>query len=146
MRSRDAPYALTLLGRLTSFFAILATHREGKGSQAPFGDLVAALETVAVGVFVEPSQCHVDLVQRFRFHLDQRELDLFLDVDLGALALVEHLALLGDVGPRVANLALNFVHQLAAAVLEHLPQFVIPASVRRCHGLRRRRHDACGSF
>jgi hypothetical protein len=81
-----------VLGRLTSFFAVLATNREGKGSQAPFSDLVAALETDAVRVFVEPSQSDVDLVQRFRLHLDQRELDVFLNVDLGTLALVEDLA------------------------------------------------------
>lgn len=47
-----------------SFFAVLAAHREWKGSQAPCGDPVAALETDAVGVFVEPSQSDVDLVQR----------------------------------------------------------------------------------
>src|SRR5688572_9208702 len=82
------------------------------------GDPVAAVETVAVGTVLDSAERRVDLVQRFCFHLDQRELNLFLDVDLGDLALVEHVVLLGIVAPRVAHLALNFAQQLATAGLQ----------------------------
>src|SRR5436309_16108337 len=96
-RRRTAPARerpLTLLGRLTRLFAILAADRERQRTQSRVGDFVAALETVAVGPLIQPTEGLVDLVERLRLHLDQRELDVFLDVDLRALALVEHLALL----------------------------------------------------
>jgi hypothetical protein len=50
-----------------------------------------------------------------------------MDVDLRALALVEHVAVLVAVRPDVADAALDFVHQLATAVLKHLLQLFVPA-------------------
>ena len=83
MRSRGAPPdTLTLLGRLTSFFAIPATHGEWKGPEAMPGDLRAALDTVPVVPSLESPQCRVDLVERLGLHLDQRKSDRVLDVDL----------------------------------------------------------------
>ena len=122
-----AMHALALLGRFPRLFAILAANRERQRPQPRLGDFLAALEAVAVGAFVQPPERLVDLVERLRLHLDEGELDVFLDVDFGALALVEHLAVLAAVGPHVANPALHLVHQLAAAVLEHLLQLVVPA-------------------
>ena len=55
-------------------------------------------------------------------------------------------SLFEDVAPRVTNSSLNFSQQFAAAVLEHLPQVVIPASGRRCDRSCPRCHDACRSF
>jgi hypothetical protein len=109
-----------------SFFAVFAANRERKGSQASFGDSVAALDTDAVGIFAEPPQRYVDLVRLFRLHLDQRELDVFLNVDLGASALAEHLTLLGDAGARVANpvrlrLASRGTHSRCSEVVRESP-------------------------
>jgi len=81
-------HALTPIGRLTSFFTIPAPHCERKCAEARFGDLVAALEALTVGAIIETAERQVDLVQCFRFQLEQRELDLILDVDLGAFAFV----------------------------------------------------------
>jgi hypothetical protein len=76
-----------------SFFTIPAPHCDRKCSEARFGDLVAAFEAPTVGAIIETAERHVDLVQCFRFQLEQRELDLILDVDLGAFTFVEHFAL-----------------------------------------------------
>ena len=76
-----------------NFFTIPATYRERKRPQARFGNLFAALEAIAVAAVLETTQRRVDLVQRLRLHLDERELDVFLDVDLGAFALIQDLAL-----------------------------------------------------
>src|SRR5207237_9852677 len=87
-------HALALLGGLARLFAVLAANRERQRTQPRLGDFVAALEAVAVGPFLQTTERLVDLVERLRLHLDERELDVFLDVDLGALALVEHVVLL----------------------------------------------------
>ena len=74
--------ALSPLDRLTSLFTVLAADRKRKGPEACLGDLVAAFQTVAVRAFSEPTKRRVDLLQRFRLHLEQRKVDLVLDVDL----------------------------------------------------------------
>jgi hypothetical protein len=63
-------------------------------AETRFRNLVTTLEAVAVGAVFQRSQSRVDLRQRLGLHLDERELDILLDVDLGALALVEDIALL----------------------------------------------------
>jgi hypothetical protein len=74
--------ALALLGRFPRLFAVLAANRERQRPQARLGDLVAALEAIAVGALVEAAQSRIDLVERLGLHLDERELDVLLDVDL----------------------------------------------------------------
>src|SRR5262245_23119754 len=133
--------ALALCRGLPLLLTVLAAHREGQRTQTSFADLVTALEAVAVRVLVETPQRFVDLVERLALHLNERELDVFLNVDFGALALVEHIALLAAVRAHVANSALNLGHQLAAAVLEHLPQLAIAAGFGCCLRALRRRHD-----
>src|SRR5262245_27650755 len=66
--------ALALLGVLARLLAVLAADRERQGPQALLGDLLAALEAVAVGPVLEPRERLVDLVQRLGLHLDEREL------------------------------------------------------------------------
>jgi DnaK suppressor protein len=104
-------------------------------------NLIAAFEAVAVSVVFKAPQRGVDLVERLRLHLDERELDILLDVDLRALTLVEDVALLVAFHPNVAHPALNFVEQFSAAVFEHLLQLVVAVLCRPLR-LGRRRHDA----
>src|SRR4051794_25105446 len=54
--------ALTLLGNLARFLAVLAADGEGEGAQPLLADLLATLEAVAVGTLVEAQQRIVDLV------------------------------------------------------------------------------------
>src|SRR5262245_45298742 len=75
---------LPLLGDLAGLFAVLAPHREGQRAEPLLGDLLAALEAVAVRALLEPRERVVDLVERFRLHLDEREFQIFLNVGLGA--------------------------------------------------------------
>ena len=56
---------------------------------ALLGDLVAALEAVAERAFVEARERLVDLVQGLGFHLDERKLDVILNVRFGRLGGVE---------------------------------------------------------
>src|SRR6185436_13441988 len=126
---------------------LLATHREGQRTQACFRDFLAALEAIAVAAVLEAAQRCIDLVQGFRLHLDERELDILLDVDLGALALVEHVALFAALGSHVANATLHFGHEFAATVLEHLAKLVVTARLRGSLCLRRcRSHGTYRSF
>src|SRR5204863_2324413 len=124
-------HALALFGGFTRLFAILAANGKRQRPQSRLGDFVAALEAVAVRPVVQPAERLVDLVERLRFHLDEREFDVLLNVDFRALALVENITLLATVSPHVANFALHFAQQLAAALLEHLLQFVIAAGLAR---------------
>jgi hypothetical protein len=118
---------LTLGRNLSSFFAVLATNREGQRAQPRLGDFVTALEAQPVAAFLEARQRFVDLVEGFRFHLNQSQFDILLDVDLGGLALIhDFVRLLRAVGTDTANLALDLDDEFALTILEHLLQLVIP--------------------
>src|SRR6187431_186135 len=132
---------LTTLGCLARFLAVLAANRKGQRTQASLGDFVTALEAVAVGPLFKTTQSCVNLVERFRLHLDEREFDVLLDVHFRALALVQYIALLIALRSGVANLLVNRVQQLPTAILEHLPQLVIAACLCRHLLFRRRSHD-----
>src|SRR5579862_6039938 len=80
---RELP--LPLLGGFASRLAVLAPDRERQSAQALLRNFLPALETVSVVTMLEPRQRVVDLGEGLRLHLDQRELDVFLDVGLGAL-------------------------------------------------------------
>src|SRR5438105_5574278 len=72
--------ALPLLGDLLCLFAILAAHRKRQRAQAFLGDFLAALEAVAVIALLEPRERVDDLVQGLRLHLNECQLDIFLDI------------------------------------------------------------------
>src|SRR4051794_20349471 len=111
----------TLLRGLARFLAILAADRERQGAEPTFGNLLAALEAVAEGPLFETMERLLDLVQRLRLHLDQGELDLVLDVGLGTLGRVEDpgCRVVRALGPDVADLALDLVHDFLPALLEN---------------------------
>ena len=67
-------------------------------------------------------------------HLDQRELEVVLDVGLGVLARVEDLGRLA--GAHVVEATLNVALCLAPAVLQHLPQARVPHAGSRRPGGR----------
>src|SRR5262245_50083704 len=119
---------LALLCDLAGLFTVLAAHREGQRSEPLLGDLLAALVAVAVAALLEAHERIVDLVQRLRLHLNERELEVFLDVSLGALDGVEHVVELAAPGAFLADaahLALNLGLNLPAPILEHALQFRI---------------------
>src|SRR6195256_5615377 len=89
-RSAARQLTLALLRVLPRLLAILATNREWQRAETLFGDLLAAVEAVAVVALLQTRQRVGDLVERFGFHLYQGELDIFLDVGLGALDRVQH--------------------------------------------------------
>src|SRR4051812_13917707 len=102
--------SLPLFGVLPRFFAVLATDREGQRPQSLLRNLLAAVEAVAVGALLEANECVVDLVQRFRFHLNEGELQVFLDVGFGAFNRVEHLIELAAPGAFLAYAAHLTLH------------------------------------
>src|SRR5215212_1382359 len=124
---------LALLGDFARLLAVLAPDRERQRTEPLFGNLVTALEAVAVLPVFEPRQRLVDALQRLGLHLDQRELDVFLDVRFRAFARVEHVVHFQRVALRahVADLALHLADDLAAAILEDLLQVRIPGALRR---------------
>src|SRR2546426_9682903 len=125
--------ALALFGDLPGLLTVLAAHGEGERAQPLLGDLFAAVEAVAVVALREPRQRVVDLAERLRLHLDQRELDVLLNVGLGALHGIEHfveLAAPGTLSPHVAHFALNLGLNLALAPLKHLLELAIAGSRR----------------
>src|SRR5262245_2058274 len=119
---------LPLLGVLPSFLAILAPDRERQGTKPLLRNFLAAIEAVSVVALLEPHQRVVDFVERFRLHLDQGELEIFLDVGLSALDRVEHLVQLAaprPLFPDSAHFALNFGLNFTAPAVEHLLEFGI---------------------
>src|SRR4051812_25284739 len=93
-RARAPPRSeltLALLGGLPRFFAVLAADRKRQRPQPLLRNFLAAVEAVAVVPLVEAHEGVVHLVEGFRLHLDERELQIFLDVGFGALDRVEHL-------------------------------------------------------
>src|SRR5207248_6867505 len=123
--------ALTLLFHLARLLAVLAANRERQGAQPALADFLAALEAVAVGALFQPPKRFVDLIERFRLHLNQGELDFVLDVGLGALGGVEH-ALDGASGALRADVPhalLDFAHDFAAALLENILQLGVASTI-----------------
>src|SRR5262245_3168055 len=76
---------LAPLGVLALLLAVLAADRERQCAQSLLGDLLTALETVPVVTVIEPVERIVDLVERLRLHLDERKLQILLDVRFRAL-------------------------------------------------------------
>ena len=134
--------ALAVVGHFTNVFTVSASHRERKRSQACFGDLASALGTVAVAPFVDSTQRGVNLVERLRLHLNQREFDVVLSIDLGALCCVEHITVRDTVAAHVTNLVLHVVHEFRASTFENRVE--VPKAVRFRPSLRFScEHEAC---
>src|SRR5262252_4726555 len=119
-RGRAAPRRLTLtpFGVFPRFLALLAANREGQRAQTLLCDFFSAIEAVAVVALFEPHERIVDLVERLRLHLDERQLDVFLDIGLRAFDGVEHVAQLADFAGRadIAHLALHLGLQFAPTI------------------------------
>src|SRR5712692_9517912 len=75
-RSHQAAGLLRALRHFPRLLAVLAPNREGQRTQAPLRNLLAALETISVGALIQPRQRLIDLVESFRLHLNERELDI----------------------------------------------------------------------
>src|ERR1051326_7094868 len=60
------------------FLAVLAADGKRQRAEPALGNLVAALEAIAVGALFETRQRFLNLVQRLGLHLNQRELDVVL--------------------------------------------------------------------
>src|SRR6188768_2064578 len=120
--------AVALLLDLTRLFAVLAADRERQGAQALLTDFLAALETEPVGRFFEAPKRFFYLIQRLRLHLDEGEFDFILNVQLGAFRRVQHALprVASAFRANVAHAPLDFVHDLAAALLEDALEFVVP--------------------
>ena len=131
---------------LPRLLAVLAADRERQRAQALLRDLLTALEAVAVGPLLQTRERLVDLVERLGLHLDERELDLFLDVGFRALGRVEHALLLpsGTLDAHVADLLVYFAHDLPAPLFENAPELGMP--VVHMFLLVFRVHDDCDSF
>src|SRR5688500_8536299 len=124
-------HTLALLHVLARLLAVLAADRERQRPQAPLRDLLAALEAVAERPFLEAVKRLFDLVQRLRLHLDERELDIVLNIGFRALGGVEDtlIRIVRSLGADVADLALDLVHDLAAPLLEDPLEFGVPIPV-----------------
>src|SRR5262249_5304939 len=86
-----------------------------------------AFEAVAVIALLEPRERVVNLVQCLGLHLDERELDVVLDVGLGTLDRIKHLVLAAHrrFSTDVANLALDLRLDFPPTLFEHLFQLVV---------------------
>src|SRR5438105_10394344 len=139
---------LTLLDGFLGLFAVLTANRERQRPETLFSDFLGTLEAVAVRALLEAGERVVDLIERLGLHLDERELDVFLDVGFRALDGIINFGQLRDFAGRadIAHLALNLGLQFAPTTLEHLLEFAItsrPAGLAgfRIHPL----HDAAPS-
>jgi hypothetical protein len=127
---------------LAALFAVSAAHSERKRSQASFRNLGSALETVAVAAFIKSTERSVNLLQHLYSQLHQRESDLVLSVELGALGVVEHIAIGDSVAPGCANSVSKLMHKFDAPTFEVRPELLEAACLRQ--GLDRcREHVAC---
>src|SRR5215831_4957815 len=125
---------LALFRVLLGLLAVLAADGKGKCLQTLLCDFLAALEAVAVSALLQSRQRVVDPAERLRLHLDERQLDVFLNIGLRALTRIEDFRKLRDLasGPDVAHLVLNLRLKLAPTAQQHLLELVIAAVTGRC--------------
>src|SRR5215470_9169213 len=102
--------ALTPLDVLATLLAVLASDGEGQRAQPLLGDFVAAFEAVAVVTMLEARNGVLDLGERFRLHLDEGKLQIFLNVRFSALHCVEDFIQLASPGALFANAANLALH------------------------------------
>ena len=102
-RPASLPFSCVLAGR--------AANGKGQGAEAFARDRPGAFDAVAVGTDLESAQCGINPAQRLGLHLYQREIEVGLDVDIGAVVRVD------DV-PIVATSFSNIPHHLVHAFSE----------------------------
>src|SRR5687768_15867673 len=127
-RTAALDQTLALLRDLASLLAVLAADRERQRAKAALRDFLAALEAVTEGALFEAAKRFLDLREGLRFHLNQRELDVVLNIRFGRLSRVEHPVsrAVGALAADVPNLVLHRTHDLAAALFQNPPQFRVP--------------------
>ena len=82
--------ALAMPGsQLTGFLALHASNGERKGPEPRFRDVSSALDTLPVVAGFQPSQRGIDPLDRFILDLNERQLDVLLNVDIGHFPFVE---------------------------------------------------------
>jgi hypothetical protein len=110
---------------LPPLLARLAAKRERQRSKPAFGDWPLALHTASVLARLEARERGVDASEDFYFHLQQREIDICLDVGVGILELVIDFPQPGR--STAAEATLHLALHLAPAVAKYLPQVCIPS-------------------
>src|SRR6185436_20607462 len=100
-------------------------------------------EAVAVGALGMARERLFDLVQRLGLHLDERKLDVILDVSLGRFGRIEDALALAirTFRPHVPDLLLDFAQDFPSALLENLLKFGM--ALARLPGLSLRRNHLC---
>ena len=110
---------------LALFLAVLAPDGERQRAETTLGNLVAALEAVAVRAFRVAEQRLFDLVERLRLHLDECKLDVILNVGFRRFGGVEdpHTLTLGSLGADVPHLVLDFAQNLPPTLFKNVLEF-----------------------
>jgi len=111
---------VVVLSDLTSFFAPLAAHSEWQRSKSSFANLAVARKAGAVPARPEPDERFADPGQSLRSHLEQRELDVLLDVAVRRVDVIAYVVTLIDA--RSTDPILHVVVQFTPAFDEHLSQ------------------------
>jgi hypothetical protein len=75
--------------QLTGFLALHASNGERKGPEPRFRDVSLALDTAPVLAGFQQSQRGIYPLDRFIFDLNERQLDVFLNVDVSHFPFVE---------------------------------------------------------
>jgi len=110
-----------------------APDSKGQRTQAFTRDGAGAFDAVAVGVGVESPQCRVNPAERLGFHLYQGEIEIGLDVNIGAVVRVHDIPIVSISLPHIAHHAVHAVGELLASRFENRSQFGT-APCRRPHG------------
>jgi hypothetical protein len=109
-----------VLGDLALFLAALAAYREWQRPQSSFRNLSSAPKARAVLAGLEADESLVDPGQGLRPHLEQRELDVSLDVGIRRVDVIADVAVWID--SHIANSILDVVLQLTPAFEQDLLQ------------------------
>jgi len=100
--------------------ARLAADGERQRAEAPCGNLTVACAANSVVARVEATQGFIDLSQRVRTHLQQRELETMLDICVGVFEVVTDI--IRSVGATVAKPTLDVILNGPSPIAQHLPQ------------------------
>jgi len=124
-----APPGMTAfsLVALARFLAIQAPNGEWKGLQARGGNLFTTLGAAAVSAGIEAVERGINLSKRFELHLDERELEVLLNIDVRHLAVIERPDVVGG-SPLFANRAELLPHDrldLAPSLNERVLQLLV---------------------
>jgi uncharacterized membrane protein len=113
------------LDDLAYLFTLSAPHRERGRVKALFGDLAAALRSVAVCAAAKPRECVTGAAEGCNLHLEDRDPEVLLEVGICGLGRVQspaHLSTVAVVRTDIAELQPQLTFELAEAGIEHLLQ------------------------